>query len=373
MRTSRLTVCLALLLAACASTPITATSTGPTPTSSVPTPTSSVPTPPTTVPTPTTRTPRAAGQLPDALIEVNGALMAVQPSGTNPVWTLDRAVASANGAAAFRVVDNAKLVRYNTATAAPTGEWRLPAGAAWRVAVVDISGSHVVLTDGVVDGAHRVSSTRLAVWNARSPDSPHVAKLTGTIEPEAVSPDGSTVYVLDHRSTYYRVRAFSVNTGELNDTYGQDKSPPEDMHGEPIRAVPSPDGQMLSTLYRVPGGSHEPFVHVLHLEQGWSYCADLPQGTYTSMTASLDGRTLYIGATDGSWLTLNLGAIQAFAAVPVDVHRASQPPVPLAAGGAFVSERGVVAADSVGVVWYRDGQPLARLDQRVDRLITLAS
>ncbi len=39
----------------------------------------------------------------------------------------------------------------------------------------------------------------------------------------------------------------------------------------------SADRTLLSTLYRNPRDGDEPaFVHVLDLQNGWSYCADLP-------------------------------------------------------------------------------------------------
>jgi hypothetical protein len=49
------------------------------------------------------------------------------------------------------------------------------------------------------------------------------------------------------------------------------------MHGESVHGVMSADRTLLATLYRNPADDDEPaFVHVLDLEDGWSYCADLP-------------------------------------------------------------------------------------------------
>ena len=49
------------------------------------------------------------------------------------------------------------------------------------------------------------------------------------------------------------------------------------MHGHAVHGVMSEDRTLLATLYRNPANTDEPaFVHVLDLQHGWSYCADLP-------------------------------------------------------------------------------------------------
>jgi hypothetical protein len=313
------------------------------------------------------------GGLSDALVQVGGVLMAVRPTTGQQIWALDGAVASADGRFLFGVAKG-KLVRYLAGTAERKGEWALPAGRAWRVAVVGGTGAHVVLTDGVVDAQHRVTSTRLAAWHERGTGAIEALTEPGTIEPEAISPDGTMVFVLDHRATYYRVRTLSLADNQIFDTSARDKSlPPENMNGLPVRGVLSPDGRVLSTLYRVAGGA--PFVHVLHLENGYSYCADLPAGDYTSMTQSLDGHTLYVGERSGRWLTLDLRFVDDWSdeTMAVAVHATGVPPVPLASGGVVVGEQSNVAADATGISWFRDGALVARVDHKVDRLVTLVA
>jgi hypothetical protein len=103
--------------------------------------------------------------------------------------------------------------------------------------------------------------------------------LHGDLRPEAFSVDGDRIFALDYRGDHYRVQTIELSTGLRYDTNGRDKTiAPEDMHGASVRGVMSADRTLLATLYRNPGNVMEPaFVHVLDLEYGWSYCADLPR------------------------------------------------------------------------------------------------
>jgi hypothetical protein len=353
MRTAVTLIASVLLVASCASSPARV---GPASTTSV--------------------GPAAVTARPDAraaLVETSGTLLAFAPSDNEPIWQLADAHASADGTTAYRVEAGPALARFDTRDGSSSGHWTLPSGA-WRVAVVARDGSHVVLTDGPVDADHRPAVTRMAVWSERTPDQAEVIERAGALQPEALSPDGGFIFLLDHRDTYYRVRTLEVATGLLSDTFGRDKSPAEDMNGTAIRGVLSPDGHVLSTLYRVPDGvAHEPFVHVLNLAAGWSYCADLPEGTYTSITSSLDGHHVYVGASDGSWIAIDITDIDEVSLdpLPMTVYPASPPPVPLAAGGSLVTADVTVTADTGGVSWYRDGSLLARVAHPVDRLVAL--
>ena len=342
--------------------------------------TAASPTTTTTTTTPSTTTTVATTTTADrpivarrALVDVKGTLTALSPSGGPPAWTLAEAVASADGASAYRVEGGPLLVRFDTARGVANGRWSLPAGGAWRVVVVSPDGTHVVLTDGVIDSDHRPATTRLIVWSSQSPDQPRLVERPGALQPEALSPDGRTVFLLDHHSTYYRVRILDLLTSELYDSIGRDKSPAEDMYGHAVHAVLSADGLVLSTLYRVADLTQKPFVHVLYLAGSWSYCADLPPGDYTSIASSLDGRTVYVGAANGSWITIDVSHMSEVSsdALPMVVHPASTPPVPLAVGGSLVTADATVTADAAGVTWYRNGALLAHVSAPIARLVAL--
>jgi hypothetical protein len=92
----------------------------------------------------------------------------------------------------------------------------------------------------------------------------------------------------------YRVRLMDLGTGALSPLLTRNKVPvpagaEEEMRGDGRQAVLSPDRKVLYTLYtHQPGHQHtrdllagsrsnvHAFVHVLHLEQRWAYCLDLP-------------------------------------------------------------------------------------------------
>ena len=328
--------------------------------------------PPTTIAAPATVL--AAGAPRAVLVRIEDRLAALSGTGAEPAWTLHGAVAAADGASAYRA-DNGQLVRVDTRTGAATERWALPAGNDWRAVVVSPGGDHVVLTDGVIDRDHRPARSRLLVWHRAAPDAPMLIEQAGALEPEALSTNGTLVYLLEHHDSYYRVRVLDTVTDQIFDSFGRDKSPAEDMNGVAVHAALSPDGRVLSTLYRQPAdGDHEPFVHVLHLEQGWSYCADLPEGSYTSIASAADGRTVYVGASDNSWIDLDLAALETSTSpIPTFVHRDATPPVPLNPAGTLVTADGVVTADAGGVSWYRDGQLLGRVERPVQRLLALVA
>ncbi|NMO50776.1 hypothetical protein HH310_06155 [Actinoplanes sp. TBRC 11911] len=122
--------------------------------------------------------------------------------------------------------------------------------------------------------------------------------LSGTIEPDAFTQDGTGLFVLDWlpptAPDRYRVRLLNLTTGSLEPLWTREKLPippgaEEEMRGEGRQAVLSADRQMLYTLYtHQPGHQHtrnllagtradvHAFVHCLHLMLRWAYCLDLP-------------------------------------------------------------------------------------------------
>lgn len=78
------------------------------------------------------------------------------------------------------------------------------------------------------------------------------------------------------------------------------------MHGHAIHGVLSADHTLLATLYRDPTDDAEPaFVHVLDLQNGWSYCADLPEPFGTGAPGSdaiqlLRNDVVEVAATEAS-------------------------------------------------------------------------
>jgi hypothetical protein len=109
--------------------------------------------------------------------------------------------------------------------------------------------------------------------------------LRGDYSFDAISPDGSTVYLI-HRYlppssggsyiTNYEVRALDVESGELLPQPIIDpEEPDERMQGLPITRAASPDGRWAYTLYD--GNGDEPFIHALDTVGRRAACIDLPQ------------------------------------------------------------------------------------------------
>lgn len=108
--------------------------------------------------------------------------------------------------------------------------------------------------------------------------------LRGDFSLDAISPDGSTLYLI-HRFlppssgeayiTTYEVRALDLKSGELLPQPIVDPDEPnEKMQGRPLSRATSPDGRWAYTLY---DGDEEMFVHALDTVEGRAVCIDLPQ------------------------------------------------------------------------------------------------
>jgi hypothetical protein len=108
--------------------------------------------------------------------------------------------------------------------------------------------------------------------------------LRGDFSFDAVSPDGSTLYLIQRLPKYkgpdyitnYEVRALDIASGRLLPRPIVDpEEPDERMQGLPITRVASPDGRWAYTLYD--GDGHEPFIHALDTVGRRAVCIDLPQ------------------------------------------------------------------------------------------------
>lgn len=121
----------------------------------------------------------------------------------------------------------------------------------------------------------------------RSPNLIDKLSFPGSFSFDAVSPDGSTVYLIEHLSKYYggsyQVRALEVKSGKLLPELIVDPAEPmERMEGVPISRATSPNGRWAYTLYSSNKQgeyekAHEPFVHALDTVAGRAICIDLPQ------------------------------------------------------------------------------------------------
>jgi hypothetical protein len=150
--------------------------------------------------------------------------------------------------------------------------------------------------------------------------------LKGDFAFDALSPDGSRLYLIQHVSqrdlTRYVVRAYSLGENRLLPGVIADRTQRGwVMAGWPMTRATSADGRWVYTLYTRPGGY--PFVHALDAVRGVAHCIGIPwhgkQDVVGRLRMSLrdGGRTLslhwpsgreYLAITRGTWRISHPGA-----------------------------------------------------------------
>lgn len=254
---------------------------------------------------------------------------AVATGRTDPVWHEPGAVAALDGSVVFSIrtdVGNGapRLVRLDPHTGDERDAWAVPAGL--TIAAVAPAGTWIALTDRRPGyGAQGFAHTTLAVFDTEAGEVSHLLNLTGDVQPEAFSTDGSRVFALQYFRGHYRVRTIAVDGTLVEDTFDRDKTPAEDMHGHPIHGVLSADHTLLATLYRDPSSDDDPaFVHVLDLSSHWSFCVDLPA---PFGTGPLDSDAIQLMPND----VVEVAATQANRVAAVDIDAVHNPltPVPV--------------------------------------------
>jgi hypothetical protein len=132
------------------------------------------------------------------------------------------------------------------------------------------------------------------------------AVLAGDFSYDALSPDGSKLYLIQHQNVldqiHYVVRAYDVRTERLLPGRVADRTQKSwVMAGYPISRATSADGRWVYTLYGQPNGF--PFVHALDTMRGVAHCIGLPwrgsQNAVYNMRVSLQGNTLHVGWLSG--------------------------------------------------------------------------
>jgi hypothetical protein len=122
------------------------------------------------------------------------------------------------------------------------------------------------------------ATTRLLVLHTPSLRFRATIRLRGDFSFDAVSPDGSHVYLIQYLSatdpTRYAVRSYDLTAGTLDPKPIVDaRDAKEKMRGQPLTRASSPDGRWAYTLYDGAGGT--PFVHALDTARGSARCIDL--------------------------------------------------------------------------------------------------
>lgn len=184
------------------------------------------------------------------------------------------------------------------------GAWRLPTVGLDPTPVgVSDDGRTIVLVEdkAAATGSATAKSSRFAIVDRSASTAPRILQLAGAFEYDALSPDGSILYVVEHLAGppdgHYQVRAVDAASGLLREGAVADKNEGDEaMAGWPIAQARRPDG-MVFTLYH---GAEHPFIHALSSIDAWALCIDLPAAgaddpataSDWGLTATVDGRSI---------------------------------------------------------------------------------
>lgn len=172
------------------------------------------------------------------------------------------------------------------------GTWRMPTIGPDPLPVgLSVDGSTLVLVEANVPARSAPGpTTRFAVLSAVPlKASARVIELDGRFDYDAMSPNGATLYVVQHLDSAeggkYQVRAVDTATGKMAEGVIADKrNIEEQMAGYPLAQVRRQDGLVL-TLYQ---GTRFAFIHALNTAEGWAVCIDLPANGLDDSTAATD-------------------------------------------------------------------------------------
>lgn len=125
----------------------------------------------------------------------------------------------------------------------------------------------------------QAGKTHFVLLSTRTLDVLRQVALRGSWSYDAISPDGSMLYLVEHISAgpnaRYRVRSYDLKARRLIPGAIVDRLENESiMDGQPVTRATSSDGRWAYTLYA--REKHEPFVHALDTVRREAFCIDLP-------------------------------------------------------------------------------------------------
>jgi hypothetical protein len=180
-----------------------------------------------------------------------------------------------------------------------TGQWGLPYTPAGAEGLTR-GGKDLVLAD-VSDGG--ASTSLFMVVRTKPLRAIDPITLNGYFSYDAISPDGSKLYLIQYTQAdgsvdpgRYVVREYDLRTNRLVPGRIADRTQKSwVMQGSPVTRTWSPGGRWVYTLYSNPGGY--PFVHALDTVRGIAHCVGIPlanQGGVANLALTLHGRTLSV-------------------------------------------------------------------------------
>jgi hypothetical protein len=206
------------------------------------------------------------------------------------------------------------------------------------------------------------ATTRFAVLDTSFERPPQYIDLAGWFEFDALSPDGRSLYLIEHLpppadAVAYRVRLFDVPSGKLRPEplVEKGKFPTEPMYGWRGAQLASPNDGWVYTFY---ANHAHGFIHALDTASGGVICIDLPHdwamaGASWGLAASPDGRRLYAANSD-------LGV----AAVVQDFQVKQQARLPESSAGVFDAPVAEAKEVRAGAAVSPDGRVLYAIDRK---------
>jgi hypothetical protein len=217
------------------------------------------------------------------------------------------AVPAANATAIERVrVHGGSIVAWTTLA----GFWGIPSPTVSRAEGLSRDGRKLFVETGGIG-----SPSRFAIVDARRLLVLDRFALKGEFSYDALSPDASTLYLIQHVDmsdfNRYVVRAYDLERHALLPGRIADRTQRAwVMEGAPMTRTTSTDGRWVYTLYQRPGGY--PFIHALDTVNGVAHCIGLPwTGDQTPMwnvrlTLHDAGRALAVHWKSGKpWLNVD--------------------------------------------------------------------
>jgi hypothetical protein len=202
-------------------------------------------------------------------------------------FRLPAGMLSADGSlyAAAELIDNdeTRLKTFDAATGDET--LRMPLAGSWSLGAVSPNGKTVALTRVPNEKENQVWlksgkwQTDLQIIDVKSYRPKHTIKLAGNFEVEALSPDGSSLFLVEHlpaaKPDRYVIRWYDLSKEQLVADPLRSKTADEIMSGYAWGGVASTDGEWLFTLY-LSTNRKVAFVHMLNLKERYTVCVDLP-------------------------------------------------------------------------------------------------
>jgi hypothetical protein len=194
------------------------------------------------------------------------------------------------------------------------GSWGVPVATYGTGAGEGLTPDGRTLVLGAIPTAYPQTESSFLVFDTKRMGIPKQFTLKGDFAYDAISPDASRLYLIQHvdptDTQRYVVRSYDLEHGRLLPGRIADRTQKSwVMQGYPVARTTSAGGRWVYTLYGNPGGY--PFVHALDTVRGVAHCIGLPwsggENAVWNMRLSLrGGRTLAVHWLSGRrWLTVD--------------------------------------------------------------------